>query len=240
MGSTARTQSTPPHFITRLGAGSRVGTTWAGDRSFGSGLPHGSDPAGLCGTDGDPPSAICRERVASEIQQRKPWSAMFFPRAASPKEDMRRAVVCFANVQEGRDPKLLREIASAATSVPGASLVRMFSDRTFHRSGLCFVGVPEAVGDAVFALVKTALARINLIAPDRLSDPTIHHHIGAVDLLPFHPVGAATMEHAAQTSRTVAERVGRELGVPVLTYGAAVSSTPSCSARSAKRTCASF
>ena len=238
MGSTARTQSTPPHFITRLGAGSRVGTTWAGDRSFGSGLPHGSDPAGLCGTDGDPPSAICRERVASEIQQRK--SACFLRVLCKPKGGMRRAVVCFANVQEGRDPKLLREIASAATSVPGASLVRMFSDRTFHRSGLCVVGGPEAVGDAVFALVKTALARINLIAPDRLSDPTIHHHIGAVDLLPFHPVGAATMEHAAQTSRTVAERVGRELGVPVLTYGAAVSSTPSCSARSAKRTCASF
>ena len=56
---------------------------------------------------------------------------MFFPRAVQAQEDMRRAVVCFANVQEGRDPKLLREIASAATSVPGASLVRMFSDRTF-------------------------------------------------------------------------------------------------------------
>ena len=83
---------------------------------------------------------------------------MFFPRAVQAQEDMRRAVVCFANVQEGRDPKLLREIASAATSVPGASLVRMFSDRTFHRSGLCVVGGPEAVGDAVFALVKTALA----------------------------------------------------------------------------------
>ena len=38
------------------------------------------------------------------------------------------------------------------------------------------------------------------------------HMTGAVDLLPFHPVGGASMEDAAQTSRTVAERVGRELG----------------------------
>ena len=41
----------------------------------------------------------------------------------------------------------------------------------------------------------------------------LHMHMtGAVDLLPFHPVGGASMEDAAQTSRTVAERVGRELG----------------------------
>ena len=50
----------------------------------------------------------------------------------------------------------------------------------------------------------------------------------------------ALISFAFSSGRTVAERVGRELGVPVLTYGAAVSSTPSCSARSAKRTCASF
>ena len=31
---------------------------------------------------------------------------------------MRRAVVCFANVQEGRDPKILKELAAAASSVP--------------------------------------------------------------------------------------------------------------------------
>jgi glutamate formiminotransferase len=104
---------------------------------------------------------------------------------------------------------------------PGAALIRMFSDRTFHRSGLCIMGGPEAVSDAVFALVQKAVARINLVSPDRLQDSTIHHHIGAVDLLPFHPVGEATMQDAAQTSRSVAERVGRELNIPVLTYGAA-------------------
>mmetsp|Transcript_57116 Transcript_57116/g.92424 ORF Transcript_57116/g.92424 Transcript_57116/m.92424 type:complete len:320 (-) Transcript_57116:435-1394(-) len=134
---------------------------------------------------------------------------------------MRRAVVCFANIQEGRDPKILRELAESAASVPGASLVRMFSDRTFHRSGLCIVGGPEAVSDAVFALVKNSVTKIDLASPERLSDETIHHHIGAVDLLPFHPIGSATMEDAAHTSRTVAERLGRELGISVLTYGAA-------------------
>ena len=47
----------------------------------------------------------------------------------------------------------------------------------------------------------------------------LHMHMtGAVDLLPFHPVGGASMEDAAQTSRTVAERVGRELGTNNLDY----------------------
>ena len=77
------------------------------------------------------------------------------------------------------------------------------------------------MSDAVFALVQKAVARIDLASPERLQDSTIHHHIGAVDLLPFHPVGDASMQDAARTSRSVAERVGRELNIPVLTYGAA-------------------
>ncbi len=55
----------------------------------------------------------------------------------------------------------------------------MFADRTFHRSGLCIMGGSEAVGLAVFALVKTALSKIDLTSPERLQDATIHHHIGA-------------------------------------------------------------
>ena len=61
----------------------------------------------------------------------------------------------------------------------------MFADRTFHRSGLCIMGGSEAVGLAVFALVKTALSKIDLTSPERLQDATIHHHIG-VDMTLYY------------------------------------------------------
>lgn len=44
---------------------------------------------------------------------------------------------------------------------------------------------------------------------------------GAIDLLPFHPVGGASMDDAASVSRSVATRLGRDLKLPVMTYGAA-------------------
>ena len=84
---------------------------------------------------------------------------------------MQRAVACFANIQEGRDAQILHELASVANSVPGCSLLRLFSDRTFHRSGFLIAGEPECVSNAVIALSKAAISKINLAAPERASDP---------------------------------------------------------------------
>ena len=82
----------------------------------------------------------------------------------------RKILACFANIQEGRDGKLLAELASVASSVPGAHLLRLFSDKDFHRSALLIAGAPEAVGKAVFALTGAAVARIDLCSPDRVDD----------------------------------------------------------------------
>ena len=46
-----------------------------------------------------------------------------------------------------------------------------------------------------------------------------HHHVGAVDLLPFHPIGGATMEDAAEVARRVSKTLGEEMDFSVLTYG---------------------
>jgi hypothetical protein len=37
---------------------------------------------------------------------------------------------------------------------------------------------PEAVSEAVLALVTKAVTKIDLSSPERLKDTTIHHHIG--------------------------------------------------------------
>mmetsp|Transcript_16387 Transcript_16387/g.41365 ORF Transcript_16387/g.41365 Transcript_16387/m.41365 type:complete len:318 (+) Transcript_16387:46-999(+) len=131
---------------------------------------------------------------------------------------LKRAIVCFANIQEGRNAALLRDIAKRASAVPGAALLRIFSDHSFHRSGLCIAGEDDAVADAVFQIAAGARDGINLATPEHSGN---HHHIGAVDLLPFSPLGEATLEDAAAVARTVGERMGRELGMSVIMYGAA-------------------
>ena len=97
----------------------------------------------------------------------------------SGRKMLKRAVCCFANVQEGRNPQILRDLAEAASSVPGAWLVRVFSDRTFDRSGLCILGEHDAVGDAVVAMVTKALDHIDLTSAERRGNERIHHHIGS-------------------------------------------------------------
>ena len=77
----------------------------------------------------------------------------------------------------------------------------MFSDRTFHRSGLCIMGGPEAVSDAVFALVQKAVARINLASPERLPFPPSRTRL-------FTRRGASTPSSASGAPRSDAASSG--------------------------------
>ncbi len=47
--------------------------------------------------------------------------------------------------------------------------------------------------------------------------------MGAVDVIPFVPLGDATMSDAITAAREVGRRVGEELGIPVYLYGEAAS-----------------
>lgn len=55
------------------------------------------------------------------------------------------------------------------------------------------------------------------------ASPAPHPHIGALDLVPVHPMPgtAATLPDAARCAEAVARRLGEALGQPVLLYGAA-------------------
>ncbi len=48
-----------------------------------------------------------------------------------------------------------------------------------------------------------------------------HPRMGATDVCPLVPIAGLTLEEAAAWARRLAERVGRELGIPVYLYGAA-------------------
>lgn len=123
-------------------------------------------------------------------------------------------VECVPNVSEGRDRGVLDAIAQAVREVPGVELLDVDPGAETHRTVFTFVGPPEAVGEAAFRLTRTALALI-----DMRTHRGAHARLGAVDVVPFVPVGGgATMDDCVALARAVGQRIGTELEIPVFFY----------------------
>jgi glutamate formiminotransferase len=125
---------------------------------------------------------------------------------------------CVPNVSEGRDDVLLDACALAIEDA-GAKLVDRTSDPVHHRSVFTFFGDRETVLAASEALAAVTTARIDL-----RKHSGAHPRIGALDVLPFVPLGSATMDDAIAVAREAAQRIWKSLGVPSFFYGAAATS----------------
>jgi glutamate formiminotransferase/glutamate formiminotransferase/formiminotetrahydrofolate cyclodeaminase len=119
------------------------------------------------------------------------------------------------NVSEGRDTGRLERLATAITR-SGAALLDRTADPSHHRAVFTLAGDRATVERAAVALATAAAAEIDLRA-----HAGVHPRIGALDVLPFVPLGAATMDQAIATAHTVAHTIGETLGVPVFLYEAA-------------------
>jgi glutamate formiminotransferase len=80
-------------------------------------------------------------------------------------------------------------------------------------------GSASQVVAAAVALARVARDRIDLRA-----HRGAHPRIGALDVLPFVPLGTAGLDDAVTLAHRAAERIWRELGVPSYLYGAAAAS----------------
>ena len=122
-------------------------------------------------------------------------------------------IECVPNVSEGRDLAAVDRIAAA---VPAGLLLDCSSDPDHNRSVLTLAGGPEAVAEAAFQLVRTAVGLIDLRRHDG-----VHPRTGASDVLPFVPVSGITLQECAVLARKVGQRIWDELQVPVYLYEAA-------------------
>jgi glutamate formiminotransferase/formiminotetrahydrofolate cyclodeaminase len=125
-------------------------------------------------------------------------------------------IECVPNFSEGRDPEVIRRITARIESVEGATLLHVDPGKATNRTVVTFAGEPDAVVEAAFRAIAEAAELI-----DMRRHTGEHPRMGATDVCPLIPISGITMEETAEHARRLAERVGRELGLPVYLYEAA-------------------
>lgn len=126
---------------------------------------------------------------------------------------MEKIVECVPNFSEGRNPQIIKAITDEIKNVENVVLLDVDPGQAANRTVVTFAGEPEAVKEAAFRAIKKAIELI-----DMRKHKGEHPRLGAVDVVPFVPVKGVTMDEVVKLSHEVAERVARELGVPVYMY----------------------
>src|SRR5437764_1902069 len=129
-----------------------------------------------------------------------------------------RLVECVPNFSEGRRPDVVSGIRDAIGAVDGVVVLDVSSDQSHNRTVMTLVAPVEKAVDAAFAGIRAARDRIDLT-----HHTGEHPRMGATDVVPFIPLEGTTMEDCIVLARTLGERVGRELGIPVFLYERAAS-----------------
>jgi glutamate formiminotransferase/formiminotetrahydrofolate cyclodeaminase len=126
---------------------------------------------------------------------------------------MEKLVLCVPNFSEGRDLSIIDAITDRIESIDGVKLLDVDPGQATNRTVVTFVGSPDAVIDA--AVGAAEIAR-NLI--DMTSHVGEHPRFGGMDVCPLIPVSGVTMEETVDYARTLARRLGDEVGLTVYSY----------------------
>ena len=120
------------------------------------------------------------------------------------------------NISEGRRLDVIERLADALTSSTGVYLLDRTSDASHNRSVFTVAGEHEAVGIGLERLVALAIDEIDMEA-----HTGEHPRIGAVDVVPFVPLGDTTMDACVELAREFGARIAARYGLPVYLYAQA-------------------
>jgi glutamate formiminotransferase len=127
-------------------------------------------------------------------------------------------IECVPNISEGRRASVIEILAMEARSVPGVRLLDHSADPSHNRSVFTMAGTRIALKRAVLAMAWSAVHTIDL----RVHRGE-HPRLGAVDVVPFIPLGDTTMSECVELARDVGRSIAERLGVPVFLYEEAAS-----------------
>jgi glutamate formiminotransferase len=127
-----------------------------------------------------------------------------------------RLVESVPNVSEGRRLDTVERLADAISGVPEVHLLDQTSDASHNRSVFTMAGPAGAVSDALERLVGAAIDEI-----DMNEHSGEHPRIGAVDVIPFVPLGETSMDETVEIAVAFAERIAAKFDLPVYLYAQA-------------------
>ncbi len=127
-----------------------------------------------------------------------------------------RLVESVPNISEGRRLDVVERLAGAVASVDGVHLLDRTSDASHNRSVFTVAGPAGAVSEALERLVAVAVREIDM---DVHSGE--HPRIGAVDVIPFVPLGDTTMAETIELARAFGARIAARFDLPVYLYAEA-------------------
>ena len=125
-------------------------------------------------------------------------------------------VECVPNISEGRRADVIQRIVDVTKVVADCHVLDLHSDPDHHRSVVTMAGSAPAVAEAAFLLAAAATREIDLRV-----HRGVHPRIGALDVLPFVPLGDTTMAECVALAHQVGRRIADELAIPVYFYGEA-------------------
>src|SRR5688572_17450503 len=129
---------------------------------------------------------------------------------------MQQIIECVPNFSEGNDLHIIKQITDEIETVAGVRMLNVDPGKATNRTVVTFVGNPEAVVEAAFKAIKKAGELI-----DMSNHKGTHPRMGATDVCPLIPISNITMGEVVEWAQSLAERVGRELQLPVYLYEAA-------------------
>lgn len=126
---------------------------------------------------------------------------------------MKQIIECVPNFSEGRDLAVIAQITAEIEKVEGVKLLDSDPGKATNRTVVTMVGEPGPVIEAAFLAIKKAAELI-----DMSKHQGEHPRMGATDVCPLIPVSGISMEETAAYAVKLAERVGKELAIPVYLY----------------------
>jgi glutamate formiminotransferase / 5-formyltetrahydrofolate cyclo-ligase len=129
---------------------------------------------------------------------------------------MDRLVESVPNFSEGRRLDVVDRLAEAVSATPGVHLLDRTSDASHNRSVLTLAGEAEAVVTALEQAVEIAVREIDMEA-----HAGEHPRIGAVDVVPFIPLGDTSMDACIKLAGDFGRRIAERFDLPVYLYASA-------------------
>jgi glutamate formiminotransferase len=125
-------------------------------------------------------------------------------------------IECVPNFSEGCDLEKIKSIARVLKAFPNIRLIDYSGDSDHNRSVFTFLGKSEDVLEAALAAAGKALELI-----DMREQTGVHPRLGAVDVVPFIPLGKTKMADAVELAHRFGRQLNERFDVPVYYYGEA-------------------